>query len=219
MWDGKHKAITFSYDDGAIQDRKLVDMLNKYNLKGTFNLNSSHLGFGVNPSELKNLYQGHEVAGHTLTHPDFAKCSDEAIAWQVEHDRNTLSTLMDYNVEGFAYPYGAFDDRIVNVLQKKTGVRYARTVVSTYGFDMQDDLLRFKPTVFHCEIDKLFALAEQFVSLKTDKPQLFYIWGHSFEFDRENEPITWEKFEEFCKIISNKSDIFYGTNREILLDK
>ena len=26
-----------------------------------------------------------------------------------------------------------------------------------------------------------------------------------------------EKFEEICKLISNKEDIFYGTNKEVLL--
>ncbi len=83
----KIKAVTFSYDDGAIQDRRLVALLNKYGLKGTFNLNSSKLGFGVDPDEIKVLYEGHEVAVHTLMHPNFRDCSDKAIVWQTEQDR------------------------------------------------------------------------------------------------------------------------------------
>ena len=39
----KEKALTFSYDDGNIKDRDLVELFNKYGVKGTFNLNSSRL--------------------------------------------------------------------------------------------------------------------------------------------------------------------------------
>ena len=40
MWNGKKKAVTFSFDDGVTQDIRLIEILNKYGLKGTFNLNS-----------------------------------------------------------------------------------------------------------------------------------------------------------------------------------
>lgn len=43
-FNGKMKAITFSYDDGVTQDIYLIELLNKYNLKCTFNLNSELLG-------------------------------------------------------------------------------------------------------------------------------------------------------------------------------
>ena len=76
-------------------------------------------------------------------------------------------------------------------------------------------MYRLDPTVYICEPDKMFELAERFIELKTDKPQLFYIWGHSYEFDVLDE-ITWERFEDFCKLISIKDDVFYGTNKEVL---
>ena len=44
MFNGKMKAVTFSYDDGVTQDIRLIELLNKYNLKATFNLNSELLG-------------------------------------------------------------------------------------------------------------------------------------------------------------------------------
>lgn len=37
---GKFKVLTFSYDDGKIEDRRLVKLFNKFNLKATFNLNT-----------------------------------------------------------------------------------------------------------------------------------------------------------------------------------
>ena len=63
-------------------------------------------------------------------------------------------------------------------------------------------------------IEKMTALGEEFISLKTETPKIFYIWGHSFEFDIY--PERWEMFEEFCKMMSGKNDIFYGTNLEVL---
>lgn len=44
MFDGKMKAVTFSYYDGVTQDIRLIEMLDRYGLKATFNLNSELLG-------------------------------------------------------------------------------------------------------------------------------------------------------------------------------
>ena len=79
---------------------------------------------------------------------------------------------------------------------------------------MQNNLYQFNPTVHHDDYENLFKLGEEFLNLKTDMPKLFYIWGHSFEFDIYND---WDKFEEFLKLIANKDDIFYGTNKDVLL--
>ena len=64
------------------------------------------------------------------------------------------------------------------------------------------------------EWDELFRLGEEFIVLKPDTPKIFYIWGHAYEFDIRNE---WNRFEQFCKMISGKDDIYYGTNAEVLL--
>ena len=61
---------------------------------------------------------------------------------------------------------------------------------------------------------KFEELVKAFIDLKTDKPALLYIWGHSYEFDAEK---SWEKFEDICRDLSGREDIFYGTNREVLL--
>ena len=61
----------------------------------------------------------------------------------------------------------------------------------------------------------MMELGQEFLELKTDSPKLFYIWGHSYEMDYS--PDGWMRLEEFFKLISGKEDIFYGTNKEILL--
>ncbi len=228
---GKTKAITFSYDDGVTQDICLVELMNKYGLKSTFNLNSDLLGrphmleregkrishYKVHPQDVKGIYEGHEIAVHTLTHPNLTKLSEEEIIKQVEQDRLNLSELAGYEVIGMAYPCGGVnnDDRVASVIKENTGVQYSRTITTNQSFDPQDNLYRFNPTDFHLHFDNLMKLGQEFIDLTTDTPKIFYIWGHSYEMDYYSD--YWMKLEEFFKLISGKDDIFYGTNKEILL--
>lgn len=233
MFQGKMKAITFSYDDGVTQDQRLIQILNKYGLKCTFNINSGLLGQAgslvrdnvtvahVKPRacEVRAIYDGHEIAVHTLTHPALSQLSDEEVIHQVEDDRIALSELAGYEVVGMAYPGGThvMNEHVADLIRTHTGVKYARTTTSTNNFDLQTNLHIFNPTVYHhAEWDKLFSLGEEFINLRPDKPQIYYIWGHAYEFDIHRD---WERFEEFCSMISGKSDIFYGTNRQVLLNE
>lgn len=117
-----------------------------------------------------------------------------------------------------AYPFGGKnnDDRYAKLIRENTCVKYARALESNGSFDLQDNLFRFQATCYqHDEWDKMFELGEKFLSMKTEKPQIFYVWGRSYEFDVY--PERWGMFEEFLQMISGKEDIFYGTNKEILL--
>ena len=42
--NGKKKAVTMSFDDGHVYDIRLVELFNKYGIKGTFHLNSKLFG-------------------------------------------------------------------------------------------------------------------------------------------------------------------------------
>lgn len=229
----KLKAVTFSYDDAVTQDQRLIEIFNRYGLKATFNLNSGLLGTAgslvrenvtvahVKPraEEIRSIYNGHEIAAHTLTHPLLPSLSDEDVIQQVENDRLALSELVGYEVVGMAYPGGGvnYDDRVVDLIRDHTGIQYARTTISSHGFEPQKDLLRFRPSVYHhVEFDKMFEMAKDFIELQPTTPKIFYIWGHAYEFDIEN---TWKKMEEFCRLIAGHDDIFYGTNKEVLLDR
>ena len=227
----KKKAITFSYDDGVTQDIRLIELLNKYNLKCTFNINSELLGkkgmlirnaqnishYKIHPEHVKQIYNGHEVAVHTLTHPNLTTCDDEEIVRQVETDRLNLSEFVQYEVIGMAYPCGGVnnDDRVADIIKKNTGVKYSRTITTNNCFDIQENLYRFNPTAYHLDFEKMMALGQEFIDLKTETPKVFYIWGHSYEMDFGAD--YWIKLEDFFKLISNKEDIFYGTNKEVLL--
>ena len=58
-------------------------------------------------------------------------------------------------------------------------------------------------------------LARNFAALEPDKPQLFYVWGHSEEFEHDR---NWEILERFCDTLASNDDIFFGTNAEVFSD-
>ena len=183
MFYGKMKALTFSYDDGTTQDKRLVELFNKYNVKATFHINSGLLG---NPGELlregvhvrhdkvqkeevRALYAGHEIAAHTLTHPNLINLDDAAVVKEVEQDRLALSELAGYEVVGMAYPCGGENnnDTVARIIKENTGVKYCRTIKTTGSFEPQNNLYRFDPTVFHVKFDEMMALGQSFIELKT----------------------------------------------------
>lgn len=222
------KLLTFSFDDGVTQDERFIDILNEFSLKATFNLNSELLGKDgflminekkinhnkISPERVKAVYKGHEIASHTLTHPLLTKESDEEIIRQVETDRENLSKLAGYEVRGFAYPCGGTNcnEHIAEIIEKNTGIGYARTIMHSYKFDLHDDMYLFKPTLsLTKDKDIIIEKAEEFINLQSDEIKLFYIWGHSYELDINDD---WDFFRDFCRLISKKDDILYCTNIE-----
>ena len=229
MWNGKKKAVTFSFDDGVTQDIRLIEILNKYGLKGTFNLNSGLFGLPnelnrnglkvnhtkVKASEVKSIYEGHEIAVHTLTHPTLVGLDEETVIRQVEEDRKALEAICGYPIVGMAYPNGPYDEVVIKAISENTPIRYSRTTNSTHEFAVQkENLLDYSPTVYYIA-DCFEEVVDRFLASESDEDQLLYIWGHAYEMDAGY--ISWEKFERICKKLAGRDDIFYGTNKEVLL--
>ena len=224
--DGPHKFLTLSFDDGVTQDRRFIEIINKYGLKCTFNLNSGTLGQPgelrgedwhvdhnkVSPDEVRTLYDGHEIAVHTVTHPRLDLLTQDEVFHQVEDDRIALEELSGQPIFGMAYPGGPFfNDEVINTIVTRTPIRYSRSTTSTFNFEMPDYLMIWKPTT-HLIDEKTMGLAKKFVDAKAEEDMLFYVWGHTYEFDLHN---YWDGVEEFCEIVSGKADICYATNGEI----
>ena len=235
MWNGKNKAVTFSYDDGVTQDERFIWMLNRHGLKATFNLNSGMLGENwrleigekkhtishvkFRPDEVREIYRGHEIAVHGVQHLYLPDLTDEEIVAEVENDRKALSELAGYEVVGMAYACREVDDeRVRRVIREHTGVKYCRAVNSSFSFDLPEDLYCLHGTFHHFaasdeEIDRKI---DEFLNAPDDgKKRLLYIWGHTYEFDLD--PARWERIENVLERLSGRDDIFYGTNREVLL--
>lgn len=209
---GKHKALTLSYDDGRLEDRRLVQIMNENGIRGTFHLNSGIVRPDRIPaSEWKELYRGHEIACHTSLHPTISRCPLEQVALQVLEDRRRLERTAGYPVRGLSYPNGSYSGKIRQLLPG-LGIEYARTVEETGGFDMPEDFLAWKATCHHKH--GLMERAREFVDLyKTQYLYLMYVWGHSYEFGADG---NWELMERFCRLTGGRDDIWYATNIEIV---
>ncbi|MFA6930687.1 MAG: polysaccharide deacetylase family protein [Lentisphaeria bacterium] len=205
--EGRLKALTMSYDDGVPEDRRLVEIFNRYGIRGTFHLNSGRQGDST-LEDAAVLYQGHEVSCHSKNHFSLDRIPGICVLQQLLEDRQKLESLVGYPVRGLSYPNGAFNTEILPRLSN-VGIVYSRTTISTGHFALPDDWLRWNPTCHHN--DDLAGKAERFKALKSAL-NVFYVWGHSYEFERQK---TWERIEGFCHDISGQQDIWYATNIEI----
>ena len=222
---GLPKALTLSYDDGVDQDIRLMEICDQNGLKCTFNINGGmvvpegtvyeegNVHRRMTQSQQLALYKdsGHEVAVHGFTHPWLETLPAVAVAQEIVEDRKQLEKMFERPIRGMAYPMGSFSDMVVDVL-KVTGIAYARTTQVTKRFSIPTDWLRLASTCKHTDPD-LMKLAERFVNGRRDQhPMLFYLWGHSYEFERDN---NWNVIEEFAQYVGGKEDIWYATNIEI----
>ncbi len=215
------KYVTLSYDDGAKFDRPFVEMLNAYGIKCTFNLISSSMppsdreAWYVSREEARELYRGHEIATHSLTHPHLEQLSKEDIEHEIREDIKNLTEIAGYPVLGHAYPYGTYNELVVDTL-REIGIRYARTVKATSAFDPPEDPLLFHPTTHHRN-PEVFRLIDEFLAAEPkDHDLVFYLWGHSFELDRGEEFNSWAHMERVLKALSGKPDVNYVTNMEFI---
>lgn len=218
---GYKKAFTLSYDDGVTQDKRLIELFDKYHVKGTFNLGYGVLGLKssgpfniskVEKEEVKELYKNHEVGGHGLYHSNLATLKDPYMMYEILEDKKQLERLVEKPLKMFAYPFGLFNDDVKDVL-KKAGYKGARTVKSTFSFNLPKDPFELDPSCHHND-EQLMDLAKDFTQKPAFNPELFYVWGHAYEFDRDN---NWQRIEDLLSYIdNNREGIWFATNGEIL---
>lgn len=229
--EGKTKAVTFSYDDGVRADMRLAEVCDKYGIKATFNICSTLIAKGegegrLSENDLRELVsRGHEIAVHGHEHKSPAHCTDMEIIEEFLTCRERLEEVLGTVVTGMAYPdlpiNAAGEERYkeIRAILKSLGISYSRTLGDdNNAFNLPTDWLAWMPTARHANPHTL-EYARQFVDMKVDdlyvsrhNPRLFYVWGHSWEFDSAG---NWELLTELCEILSGKDDTWYATNIEI----
>ena len=209
---GKKRVVTFSYDDGPVEDRRLIELFNKYNVKATFHLNGNKYA-QMSDDELaavRKQYEGHEISGHTFSHCWPAYMSAQSVVNEVIEDRKVLEKISGYPVVGLSYPFGSYSDESISAM-KACGIVYSRTVDSTNSFRMPEDFMKWHPTCHH---KNAMEPCERFLNV-IDSPfyhPMLYIWGHSYEFKTEAD---WEYMENLVSTLSGRENVWYATNIEI----
>ncbi len=222
---GLSKAVTLSYDDGVETDIRLIEIMKANGLKGAFNLNSGVFApeGTVYPagqaqrrmplSQIISTYTGSgmELATHGFTHPFFEKLTEPRMVYEIMADRARIEELFGGVCRGHAYPFGTYSQKVVDVM-RSCGIVYARTVKSTESFSLPAELLTWHPTAHHRN-PKLGELLGQFLDKEfRSDAGLFYLWGHSYEFDGSN---NWYVIEQFAEKAGGHGDIWYANNIDI----
>lgn len=222
MRHGK-KYFTMSLDDGVVQDERFISVLKKYGFTCTFNINTGNLGqverlpilaFNGNPlihdtvteEQIKNgLYDGFEVACHTLRHPMLTTLTEREAEEEIFGDYENILRLTGYAPIGIAYPgmHPNYDERTLKLLRKDGRIAYGRTIDETGDFSLPGDFLQWRPT---CQFrdEKLLDYARKFLREEREENLLFFVWGHTYEFDLSLE--NWERVEELFRLLSEARD-------------
>lgn len=218
--EGKQKALTLSYDDGVFQDIRFMRIIDKYGLKCTFNINTGCFSETdaekrgrLSEKQALELYSdsGHEVAVHAVSHPFLEELPTHIANQEIIGDRKKIEELFGTVCRGMAYPFGTYSDDVVELL-RLNGIAYSRTAKATGGFKIPSDWLRLNPTCHHKDA-RLFEYCDSF--LEDDRycrPKLFYLWGHTYEFDDKD---NWDIIEKFAEKMGGRDNIWYAVNIDI----
>jgi peptidoglycan/xylan/chitin deacetylase (PgdA/CDA1 family) len=218
----KRFAVTMSWDDGTVEDRRLVPFMNELGLKGTFNLNSGILNPSGHPfavdrigqDEVAALYAGQEVAIHTRSHPHLPLLDPSHVALEVLEDRRVLEDIVGYPVRGMAYPYGSYSPRVIEVL-RGCGVVYCRTTEQADNSIPPKEPLAWATNAhMYTEKDGL-DVGQRFLKMR-ENPRtngVFFVWGHAFEFQRPAD--RWPEMEKRFKPLAGHADTWYCTNIQL----
>lgn len=214
------KLFVFSYDDGTVHDIKMISILNQYGIKATFNLNSGLKdyvwyteGKAIKRLDLeahKSLYDGHEVAVHTVTHPYLTELDDEMLYKEVVDDQKALSNIFGYNVIGMGVPFDQCTNEIVEKIRSYGVIEHLRFPTWDGSFELPKDPMYIPITIEHThkEVDKLI---DQYIELKPDDLKLFVLVGHSYDFYVEN---NWDWLEKNLEKLKRAEDIHIVTMKE-----
>ena len=220
---GKTKAFNISYDDGVIQDIRFVELLNRYGLKGTFNLNYGLMRSGftwqhecgmtvrrIPEEQVVSVYEGHEIASHSYSHPYFDNAAETEILKELGSDKFFLEKLFDREVAGYATPFYYYSDLMADCV-RQCGFSYARISEESNDYFIPADFYRWRGSKFHWDSD-----LEDFVIGFLQSEQelaLCQLVGHSYDLDVMG---LWGTMERICRWVSENSDVWPATHIEIV---
>lgn len=226
---GKGKAVTLSYDDGWIEDIRFADRITDAGLKCTFNLNSDDLrkeNLTKEDVEEHIISKGHEIAIHGALHKALGSQSVVDGIKDVLDCRCELEGRYKRIIRGMAYPDSGIrfmangtSYEMIKKYLTELGITYARTLGEDNNlFRLPSDWHEWIPTAHHDNPD-LFDMIDEFVHLDPEAikiarrdAKLFYLWGHSCEFERN---ANWDRLDRICDTLAGHDDIWYATNGEI----
>lgn len=219
----RRKALLLSFDDGPKEDPRFEAMLNRFGLKGTFNLNSGTLtarlpeesspSIRISAEDARRFQaDGHEIAVHGYSHPFLSTLPAGQAAAQILQDRRALENLLGGLITGLALPFEADASSGVRQAAQACGITYIRSLSASYRFSLPMDFYRWQVTC-HFRDPRFEALCQQFLEQKPIwTSELFFVWGHSYELRTRED---WDAWEQSCAQLGGHGDIWYAGCSEL----
>ena len=200
------KYFVLSFDDGTVHDKRFVELLNRYQIPCTFNLNTgletfvwefeSHPVVRQRLADTVEQYTGHEIASHSRTHPRLELLPPPKLRQEVEEDCKVLKQIFGVNELGFGVPFTVCTEREIRIIKKF--VRYIRLSEYSGSFALPADPYHIPIHALYNDPDvreKIAAFAE------AELPDsLFVMAGHSYELEFLNH---WDYMESLLQYIKS----------------
>lgn len=220
---GKSKAFNISYDDGVIQDIRFVELLGRYGLKGTFNLNYGlmHQDFTwehecgmtvrrLREQEVASVYEGHEIASHSYSHPYFDNMPETEILKELGADKFFLERLTGREVAGYATPFYYFSDQMEDCV-RYCGFEYARISEESNDYSIPENFYRWRGSKFHWD-DDLNDFVQSFLE-SNQELALCQLVGHSYDLDVMH---LWDTMERICHAVAASPEVWAATHIDLV---
>ena len=211
--------VTTSWDDGNKLDLKLGELLDKYQMKGTFYPSPGSKKFSLEENELKQLAQFQEIGAHTISHPQLTRISFQEAVREIKDSKEYLENLLGKEIKMFCYPYGEFNEEVKGLVGA-AGFLGARTVQRfwtqkpsdffEFGTTAQVYPLSFWQTV---RFFKWPRFAGSLFNRVSKNGEIFHLWGHSWEIEKYG---MWKELESIFKYIAGRENVVYLTNSQVL---
>ena len=215
---------TFNLNSGLYDKQQMIGRIGTLGIKEVpieeFRKQKHHLlkyvpHCRIPEDEVVEVYEGFEIASHTVSHRNLTKLTEAEIREDITRDVQQLSQTFSQNVTGFAYPFGASNETAKNVL-RDCGITYARTVGSVKSFDFPEDPLNLPISCWHISsktMDKLDAFLN---APEQEADMLFLMFAHGYEFDFGVAESSWEKFKRICDRVASRDEIICCSTAEAL---
>lgn len=233
--------ITTSWDDGYPSDFRLAELLDKYQLKGTFYIPQNNPEHEVMlEKDIQQLAARFEIGGHTMDHVAVHETNLKGWQQQVTGCYHWLSDLLGHHPVSFCFPKGQYTAATAGCVFD-AGFQLARTTElfqttipkPQHPFIVPTSIQIFEHSkITYCKHllkrgrihslikwltmsapKELETLAETYVQRILSQGGYLHLWGHSWEID---EYQLWNKLERVFKRIAQISEISYIENKEIL---
>ncbi len=221
--------VTTSWDDGAVEDIKLAELLSKYSLKGTFYITKQYSKTTLQPSDIRLLSQEFEIGSHTLTHPILTNIPIREAENEIKNSKTYLEDLVGDNINMLSYPYGIYNTSIKRIVQS-SGYIAARTTIpgclnfpkDPFEWKVTQYTAFYSPVVdyrvirrYALQLNTLFnweIRAKRLFDIAIQSGGIYHLWGHSWQIMKGREL---GKLKRVFAYISRKSSVNYKCNFEI----